>query len=174
MTIRNDNHIEKYLDIDNINDVAMLRKRMLATYAEEDCGVKIRYYVEKLLSGKYIYIERPAPLNKGCDFTIFVEDLMLHKNGNDCPPSHKDVIQDIKLKKEKMYGYQYNELLQAITDIYCAKPFDNAIKRTNMLPHIGWDYDLLLKLLRWFFIEQDVTYWSGEGRDMLYGVICNI
>lgn len=174
MTIRNDNRIEKKLDIDNINNVALLRKKMLATYAEEECGVKVRYYVEELQSGKNIYIERPTALNKGCDFKIYVEDLILCKNGNDYPPSHNDAIQDIVLKKERMYGYQYEELLQAITDIYCAKPFVNAIIRTKMLPQIGWDYDLLLKLLRWFFIEQDITYWSGEGRAMLYDVICNI
>lgn len=174
MTIRNDNRIEKYLNIDNINDIAMLRKKMLMTYVDEDCGVKIRYYVEKLHSGKNIYIERPAALNKGCDFKIYVEDLFLWKNGNDYPPSHDDAIQDIRLKKEKLYRYQYNELLKAITAIYCAEPFDNAINKIMMLPHFGWDYDLLLKLLRWFFIEQDITYWSGEGRDMLYGEICKI
>ena len=174
MTIRNDNRIEKQLNIDNINDVAMLRKKILATYADEDCGVKVRYYVERLQSGKYIYFERPASLNKGCDLKIYVEDLLLYKNGNDYPPSHNDVLSDITLKKEKLFKYQYNELIKAITAVYCAEPFENAIKRTRMLPQFGWDYDLLLKLLRWFFIEQDITYWSYNGRKMLYDVICDI
>jgi hypothetical protein len=28
--------------------------------------------------------------------------------------------------------------------------------------------------LRWLFIEQDVTYWSGQGRGMLYNRILEI
>ena len=27
---------------------------------------------------------------------------------------------------------------------------------------------------RWFFIEQDITYWSGQGRLMFYNAIQNV
>lgn len=32
----------------------------------------------------------------------------------------------------------------------------------------------ILKTLRWLFIEQDVTYWSGSGRQMLFNGILGI
>ena len=50
----------------------------------------------------------------------------------------------------------------------------NTIQYTQTLPTVGWDYEVLLKLLRWLFIEQDVTYWSGNGREMLYSAILSI
>ena len=68
MTIRNDDHIENFLNVDGIRSREEIRKFMLLTYALEDCKVKVRYYVETLNSGKRIYIERPTFLNKGCDF----------------------------------------------------------------------------------------------------------
>ena len=34
--------------------------------------------------------------------------------------------------------------------------------------------ELALKLTRWFFIEQDINYWHGKGRDMLFGEIKNL
>ena len=84
MTIKkNSAHEEVLRSIDEFSDRAEIRKFMLYVYAVEDCKTQLRYYVEKLSNGKWIYIERPTFLNKGCDFQIYVEDLICHKNGND-------------------------------------------------------------------------------------------
>lgn len=174
MTIRKDDHIEKQLDVDGIRTREELRKFMLLTYALEDCKVKVRYYVENLENGKRIYIERPTFLNKGCDFVIYAEDVITCKNGNDKAPSHDDIIKDIKLKKDTLTPYDYDQLLLAIKSIYDTEDFAKAIKYVSKLPTIGWNYDLLLKLLRWLFIEQDITYWAGDGRNMLYKAIKDI
>ena len=44
-------------------------------------------------------------LNKGCDFVVYVEDLILWKNGNDRPPKHDDVLDDLHQKKAKTSFY---------------------------------------------------------------------
>ena len=80
MTVRNDDHIEKFLDVDHIRSKEEARKFLLITYAMEDCHVKTRYYVETFSNGKRIYLERPTFLNKGCDFVLFAEDVITCKN----------------------------------------------------------------------------------------------
>lgn len=174
MTIRRESRQEKTLDVDNIHSREELRKFILMTYVSEDCNTKLRYYVETLGNGKRIYIERPAQLNKGCDFVVFVEDLILYKNGNDKPPKHDDVLNDLRAKKGTLTIVQYEQLKCAIESIYNLEQYNNTIQYTQTLPTVGWDYEVLLKLLRWLFIEQDVTYWSGNGREMLYSAILSI
>ena len=174
MAIRKDDRIEKELDIDHINSREEARKHILLTYAIEDCHVKTRYYVEKLRNGKHIYLERPTILNKGCDFVLFAEDILTYNNGNDKAPSHKDVLQDLTTKKNSLTSEQYTELQKAITCIYELKPYLEAEQYVNNLPPVGWSYELLLKLLRWLFIEQDITYWAGDGREMLYSAILDV
>ncbi|MGI6718344.1 MAG: hypothetical protein ACOX4D_04230 [Bacteroidales bacterium] len=176
MTIRNDNRKEiEFQSVDTITDRAELRKLMLCTFIKEDCKTKLRYFVETLSDGKRIYIERPAQLNKGCDFVIFVEDLLLFKNGNDKFPKHDDLLNDLQQKKQELSSTNYNLLIQAIYDIYNLKTFDKAFSNIANLPKVsGWSYELILKLSRWFFIEQDITYWAKSGREMLYNHIIEI
>lgn len=161
--------------IDEFSNRGDIRKYMLYLYATEDCMTKIRYYVETLANGKRIYLERPTFLNKGCDFQIFVEDLIVYKNGNDKCPSHNDVFEDLKLKKKQLTEQQYSILISAVTDIYEVRPYGVAEIKTKQLPvPDGWSYETLLKLLRWLFIEQDITYWAQTGREMLMSGIIEI
>lgn len=173
MTIREDESIELNLtSIDNITDRSELRRLMLNTFIIENCKTKYRYFVETLIDGNRIYIERPGRLNKGCDFVIYVENLLLFGNGNDKYPKHDDFLDDLKIKKKLLRTNQYNLLLDAIHDIYQLRTYQSAFNKIKDLPNKqGWSYELLLKLVRWFFIEQDITYWSKSGREMLYNEI---
>ena len=38
----------------------------------------------------------------------------------------------------------------------------------------GLPTDLILKVLKWLFIEQDITYWNRSGRDMFYNSIIEL
>lgn len=176
MTIKFSGAKESCLEsIDKYSNRAEVRKYMLYLYATEDCKTKVRYFVEKLADGKRIYLERPTFLNKGCDFQIYVEDLIVYKNGNDKCPSHNDVFEDLKLKKGQLTAQQYKTLISAITDIYNVKKYSVAEVKLKQLPAPkGWSYETLLKLLRWLFIEQDITYWAQTGREMLMSGIKKI
>jgi hypothetical protein len=113
-------------------------------------------------------------LNKGCYFVIYVENFLCYKNGNDKPPKHKDLLDDLKAKKQSLSKKDYVLLMNSVEKIYNLQSAKDAISLTKKLPTQGWNYELLLKLLRWFFIEQDITYWAKSGRDMLYSVIKKI
>lgn len=171
MTIRNDKSIEKTISVDKICTREANRRYLLELFIREDCKTKLRYYVESIDNNKRIYIERPGRLNKGCDFVIYVEDLFKYQNGNDKAPKHNNLFDDLQEKKNKLTQEEFEKLKIAITKIFELKPFSDAFAYTNTLLQIGWSYELVLKLVRWFFIEQDITYWARTGREMLFNVI---
>jgi hypothetical protein len=152
-----------------------LRDALIQEFLKEDGGyikdgIKFvqayRYYVESLKNGKRVYLQRPAHLNKGMDFQVCVEGLLKYKNGKDKPPSHSDVIEDLKLKKSQNLK-EFKQLKEFIDKVWnCEEP--NDILKTNNLSFTnGFSVEEILKILKWLFIEQDMTYWSFDGRDML-------
>lgn len=174
MTIRTDYSIPLNIDIDGINDRTLLRTHILKQWMAENPNSKYRYFVEVLANGNRIYLERPGRLNKGCDFVIFIENHILFGNGNDKPPKHEFIISDLEVKKSYLTSSQWKLLLNAIEAIYNCEPFNKAIEFCKGLPLKGETFELVLKCLRWLFIEQDITYWSGKGRNMLYSHILNL
>ena len=174
MTIRTDDSKESYLkSVDEFTSKQQIREYLLLTFIGEDCQTKLRYFVETI-GNQRIYIERPGRLNKGCDFVIYVENQIVWKNGNDKPPTHEFIIEDLAIKKKVLSEIEWNFLMSAIQNIYDVKTFEEAISKIVDLPQIGLSYELILKLLRWFFIEQDITYWARSGREMLYNAILSI
>ncbi len=175
MGIRKDSsHNVKLISVEKFNTRAEIRAFILKTWGKENIHTRYRYFVEKLSNKKRIYLERPGRLNKGCDFVIFIEDEFLYKNKNDRPPRHDDILQDLKLKKQNLNSLEWDNLLMAIKIIFDCKRYKDTIQYTKTLKNIGLSYEALLKLVRWFFIEQDLTYWSGKGREMFYDIVENI
>lgn len=174
MAIRQDNSVSLNISIDNLNDKTSLRAFILNQWIFENSNSKYRYFVEVLSNGNRIYLERPGRLNKGCDFVIYIENHILFNNGNDKPPPHNFILDDLAAKKLIISQVEWTQLLQSIESIYNCEPFQTAITICNNLPNFGEPYELILKTLRWLFIEQDVTYWSGQGRNMLYNGILNL
>lgn len=168
MAIRIDNSRALNLDVDSIDNRIELRTFILNQWILENSNLKYRYFVENLENGNRIYLERPGRLNKGCDFIIFIENHILFNNGNDKPPRHDFIIDDLALKKRNLTPAEWALLLQSIECIYNCQNFQTAYRLCHNLPASGETYELILKTIRWLFIEQDITYWSGQGRNMLY------
>jgi len=175
MAIRQDNSQPITINnIDQINNKVTIRNFLLNQWIAEISVTKYRYFVETLSGGNRIYLERPGRLNKGCDFVIYIENHILHQNGNDKPPPHNFIIDDLTIKKQNLSAVDWQHLLNGINEIHNCQPYINAFQHVQNLPIIGESYEIILKTLRWLFIEQDITYWSGEGRGMLHDVITNL
>ncbi len=172
MAIRKNSAIEGTLGGNNFETPADVRRFLLAEWAKESAGKKYRYFVAVLEDGKRIYLERPGKLNKGCDFVIFVEGLFLHKNGNDKPPGHEDLLTDLRGKLQRLSSESRRHLYAAMKSVHGMTfheiPFACKQEINELAP---MSLEQILLLCKWFFIEQDMTYWSGEGRDMLWGGI---
>jgi hypothetical protein len=130
-------------------------------------ATRYRYYVETLQGGKRIYLKRPAAPKFGVDFQVYVEKFDGIK---DKRPAHQHIFDDMRLKLKES-PEQKEALLTAVERVWnCEDPdkicFEIPLKFTK-----GLSCELVLKAVKWLFIEQDVTYWNYDGRMMLWNSI---
>ena len=150
-----------------------LRKIVIDSFIKEKAGYgtgadtsKYKYVVETLSSGDKVCLTRPAVLSKGFDFVIHVENIVF-MNGKD-NPKHEDITKDLKQKKQSN-RQTYIKLLNAIEDVFICKDPDEIypnyendfrVFKQGLLP------EAILKVVKWFFIEQDIRFWNWSGRSM--------
>jgi hypothetical protein len=87
-------------------------------------------------------------------------------------PSHEDVVHDL-LRKVRKHPKLSETLYKAVSEIYdCVEPAE-VLERHGALREIreGLPLDGLLRIVKWLFIEQDLTYWLHTGRNMLMSPI---
>lgn len=138
---------------------------------ERGHGIKFRYPVEKLSKFDYLYIYRPAGLNKyNFDFKVEIQKVFNLNKG-----THDDIKSDI-LNKSKENPSVFPHLLKAINVLFSCEENDvNVI--LNRYPKlinafkIGADIEVLLKVLKWLFIMEDIVYWNYLGRRKLFKYI---
>ena len=154
------------------NSREKLRKETVDKFLSEKGGywkdgkkyvTRYKYYVENLKDGRRIFLLRPTFLNKGIDFQVWVEKM---DGVEDKRPSHKDVFREIEIKK-KENPKDFAILMKAIDEVWnCSEP-DDVLKARKIIFKEGFQVEMLLKILKWLFIEQDITYWNYDGRGML-------
>lgn len=138
-------------------------------YWKKDVKVvtRYKYFVEKLADNRHIFLLRPTFLNKGIDFQVWVERF---KDDVDKKPSHNDIINDLKIKKEEN-PKKFKELYEAIQRVWNCEDPDKVLNGYTFSFKNGFSVELILKVLKWLFIEQDITYWNYDGRGMLFRAI---
>ncbi|MBU3957734.1 MAG: hypothetical protein KKB25_01535 [Nanoarchaeota archaeon] len=125
---------------------------------------RYKYFVEFLKDGRRIFLLRPTFLNKGIDFQVWVEKF---DGENDKKPSHKDIFKDLILKKKENQE-KFKKVIEAINEVWNCQEPDVVIKKLGDLTFKnGFSLEMVLKILKWLFIEQDITYWNYDGRAML-------
>jgi hypothetical protein len=149
-----------------------LKDAIIKKFLNEECGywrddikhvTRYKYFVETLKDGRKVFLLRPTFLNKGIDFQVWVERM---DGSQDKRPSHKDVFEDLKIKKKEK-PRDCSLLKQAIGRVWNCEEPDEVLKNIKLDYKNGFSTELLLKILKWLFIEQDITYWNYEGRLML-------
>lgn len=155
-----------------------VRSRVVLKLMEEEAGQgtadlasKYNYTVETLKDGRNIILTRHANLKNGFDFLIRVTDTNFNiGNGRFRDyPTHDNIINDLKLKKsqnEDLYEQFYSYIKLTFL---CNEIIDEWFDELNF--EVGYPPDLLLKTIKWFFIEQDIRYWNYSGRNMLMEAI---
>lgn len=180
--MKKDNKIYEEYKVDfspKSEDRKELRDSVVKKFLDEKAGywkdgrkyvTRFKYYVETLSDGRHIFLMRPTFLNKGIDFQVWVEN---YKDGKDGRPSHNDIIVDI-LSKKKENKEQLLELLKLIERAWLCKNPEDILKDCKLNFKSGMSLEMLLKILKWLFIEQDLTYWNYDGRGMLWSGIQTI
>ncbi|MEQ9617832.1 MAG: DNA adenine methylase [Deltaproteobacteria bacterium] len=153
-----------------------IRRRVVELFLNEKPGKKedysnYIYFVETLSSGNRIYLKRPANLKKGFDFRISVENIEFSQGigRRRDYPKHDDVLQDLTSKRSENQVL-YSKLFSLIEDLYTCKDL-NKSSYTEIRFSTGYPVDLLLGVIKWFFIEQDIRDWNYSGRHMFFSAI---
>ena len=152
-----------------------LRDSLIDLFKSENAGkgkgelsTKVVYCVEDI-NGEIIYLKRPAPLNKGFDFEVHTKSKLFFGRIK-TRPSHeciKKILRDLKSQDITIYNF-----VQSIIDeLYNCN--ESKLSSINYLIN-GISVEILLKCIKWLFVEQDITYWSYSGRNMLYTELKNV
>ena len=158
------------------------RKAIVKKWLKEKEHSHYRYTVATCADGTEIFISRPTNRNKGFDFTIHIRGWTApyrrSKNGKrprrNTMPRHEDIFSDLK-RKRKRDPKQFERLCKAIWEVYqCVEPSKAIGENEFQFKGCGLEVDVLLHVLKWLFIEQDLTYWNGVGRRMLMEGIAKI
>ncbi|MFW9895269.1 MAG: hypothetical protein ACFFD7_05640 [Candidatus Thorarchaeota archaeon] len=110
----------------------------------------------------------------GFDFQIWMENW--NKSDLDKMPSYKDIIQDLAIK-QKEHQNNFKVLLKAIKQIYICEDDDRILswlEENKIRFSVGENVNVLLKVIKWMFIEQDIRYWNFSGRLKLKNYIDEI
>jgi len=158
-----------------------LRKLLIQVLLQEKPGTgtgqnssKYKYYVELTDMGK-IFLVRPAYLKKGFDFVIHLENFRFSNSRSN--PRHEDIINDLKKKRDTMKRKEFKRLCEAIQEVFLCKDPEDVLKRYEISysPSGGeLSVEALLKIIKWFFIEQDIRDWNYSGRNMLFRAMAKI
>jgi hypothetical protein len=157
----------------NAGDRNDVRMRVVDFFSKEEPGKgkaalasKYNYYVETLGSGNHVILTRPAFLHNGFDFIVRVENINFNRGVGRYRdnPSHSDIQEDLLGKRQENLAL-YTNLFEIIDEVYqCHEINDNWFSDLNF--SCGYSSEMILKVIKWLFIEQDIRYWNYSGRDM--------
>jgi len=155
-----------------------VRMRLVKVFSKEapgkgkgDLASCYSYYVETLSDGNRIFLKRPTNLHNGFDFLICVENYNFASSGKRKRnyPEHDDILKDLQ-KKKKADSKMYKRFYSILEKVYTCHDIEEA-EYKNIRFSQGFPTDMILKTLKWFFIEQDIRYWNYSGRGMLWSEI---
>jgi len=165
-------------NLPRINSRNELRKYVVLKFMEEKAGkgtgelaTRYRYNVETFIDGRKLYLIRPAYMKVGFDFQIWMENWA--NTNEDKMPSHEDIVQDLKLKKQESDLF-FLILNDGINKVFICEDDDRILHRIKMKKvsfSKGEKTNIILKILKWMFIEQDIRYWNYSGRVKLKSFI---
>ena len=168
-----------YYNLNVYGDRNQVRMSVVNQLSKEEPGKgkgilasRYTYYVEKLSDGNRIYLRRPANLHNGFDFVVAIENYNFNQGGRKCNyPKHDDIINDLKSKcnENRVEYIKLFSILEKVHDCIFVSEED-----MKFYFKTGYSSDMVIKTLKWLFIEQDIRYWNYSGRDMLWNAIVNI
>ena len=155
------------MDVHDAKTREELRRRVVEAFLEEQSGegrpTKYHYVVETLTDSRKIYLRRPT--RRGSfDFEVWVEKWARFE---DIRPGYEKITHDLENKFSED-PVKFETLYKAITRVHGCEEPDLILKDyPNLNFQKGENVELILKTLKWMFIEEDVHYWNYSGRYML-------
>ena len=157
-------------------DRAGIRRFVVETFLDEmpgnDLEKEVYQYIVEECENNEIRILRQAWLNKGMDFKVNFEHIYFPGKRRTRNPSHQHIVDELIIKKNYDEN-AYKVLAEKIKKVYACEKYEgiNESLRKIELPVGLLTPEEICLALKWLFIEQDITYWGGSGRSMLYNYL---
>ncbi|MDG7007777.1 MAG: hypothetical protein JRN06_06000 [Nitrososphaerota archaeon] len=164
-----DGAAEKPLKVRGDTSREYMRRMVVSAFLAELPGnvrkVRYHYKVETMKDGRVMRLVRPTGVRKGpLDFKVEVSEW-------GSKGTHDEIKADLLAKKREDTA-RFQSLMKAVRDVHaCREPESILAAQANLEFKSGWSVELLLKVLKWFFILEDVDYWNYNGRDELMDFI---
>jgi hypothetical protein len=141
-----------------------MRSQVVKAFLKEEPGrtYQYQYRVEDMNGGQKIFLQRPTRKNS-CDFKVVVEGITIKG-------THEEIFEDLRLKQSEDAD-AFRSLMQAIRKVHSGRDVDAVISEHPLKLKRGLSVELVLKLLKWYFILEDVNYWRYDGRDTLMNAL---
>lgn len=163
-------------------DRARLRRDLASVFLEELPGTtKESYYYSYIVGtgvdGTVVEIVRPTWLNKGFDFAISVPTCSFcsPKGRWSTRPSHNHLCSILDALR-RTYPDRFPHVQDGIRQAYRCEDLERSCFQVADMQVEGLDGirgriagDIAVIVVRWMFIEQDITYWTHSGRAKLFG-----
>lgn len=126
-------------------------------------GIEFRYPVEELSNGEKLYIHRPG-VKWNFDFKVEIPSNCGLEEGR------HDQIAELLRSIRDSNETEFNHLWNIISNLYHCKnnDVDAMLNKTSISRINNISPDILLKVIKWLFIMEDIIYWHYEGRAFLY------
>jgi len=125
------------------------------------------YEVENISDGRKIVITKPG--GKFVYGSVKREDFMVWVyNSSDSTLwliSHKDIYNDLELKGNQ-YASSTVKIIDALEAVCNGEEPDNVLNKLKLKNPIGEIPEVLLKVYKWIWGQEDCNYPNGEGREM--------
>jgi hypothetical protein len=130
---------------------------------EKGKGIEFKYQVETLSNGEKLYIHRPG---RKWNFDFKVE---IPVNCGLGEGKHNQIALLLRRLKEENEE-EFNKLWGIITSLYtCSNNDVDCMLSQNPISYKdAFLIEILLKIIKWLFIMEDIVYWHYEGRAFLY------
>ena len=128
----------------------------------------LAYHVETLADGRKVCITKPGGKAtwgrmKANDFMVWIYDEAAEDRWR---ISHEEIYEDIraKLTADSVMGGKVVDLLHRVCQ--GAEPDDLTEEFSNVVSLPGFPPDLIMKVYKWIWTQEDCNYPTGEGRWM--------
>lgn len=125
------------------------------------------YKVEGLVDGRQVVITKPG--GKFSFGVIRREDFMVWvynpKEKSLWLISHKNIWEDLE-EKAKVDKRETLRIIDALEEVFKGEEPDDVLAVSNLKNPIGEPPELLLKVYKWIWGQEDSNYPDGEGRNM--------
>lgn len=128
-------------------------------------GIEFRYPVENLSICKQLYIHRPG-MKLNFDFKVEIPKNCGIKKG-----THEEIASILRKIKGKNEN-EFNNMWKIISHLYhCENNNVDCLLEQYPVSLDSPPPDVLLKVIKWLFIMEDIIYWNHEGRAFLYNFL---